>query len=125
MTRKPTVAVIGASNDRSKFGNKAVRAYLRRGYDAYPVNPNAKTIEGLTSYRSVLDVPVALDRVTVYVPPAVGIRLLDEIAAKGAKEVWFNPGAESDELLERAAELGLKPIVACSILGVGEDPNTL
>jgi predicted CoA-binding protein len=125
MSRKPTVAVIGASNDRSKFGNKAVRAYLRRGYGVYPVNPKAETIEGLTSYRSVLDVPAALDRVTVYVPPAVGIRLLDEIAAKGANEVWLNPGAESDELLERAAQLGLKPIVACSILGVGEDPDEL
>ena len=125
MTRKPTVAVIGASTDRAKFGNKAVRAYLRQGYDVYPVNPNARAIEGLTSYRSVRDVPVALDRITVYVPPAVGMRLLDEIAATGAKDIWLNPGAESDELLERAAQLGLKPIVACSILGVGEHPDEL
>ncbi|MBN1917144.1 MAG: CoA-binding protein [Verrucomicrobia bacterium] len=123
--RKPTVAVIGASNDRSKYGNKAVRAYLRQGYDVYPVNPRAETIEGLPSYRSVLDVPAVLDRVTVYVPPAVGIKVLDEIAAKGATEMWLNPGAESDELLARAAELGLTPIVACAILGVGEHPDEL
>jgi predicted CoA-binding protein len=120
---KPAVAVIGASNDRSKFGNKAVRAYLRAGYDVYPVNPNEETIEGLTCYASVLDVPAELDRITVYVPPAVGVKLLDEIAAKGAKEVWLNPGAESDEVVERATELGLRPIAACSILGVGQDPE--
>jgi predicted CoA-binding protein len=122
---KPAVAVIGASNDRSKFGNKAVRAYMTQGYDVYPVNPREASIEGLRCYASVLDVPVELDRITVYLPPAVGVRVLDEIAAKGAAEVWLNPGAESDEVLERAAELGLKPIVACSILGVGMNPDVI
>ncbi len=122
---KPTVAIIGASNDRSKYGNKAVRAYLRQGYDVYPVNPKKETVEGLESYASVLDVPVELDRISVYVPPAVGLTLLDEIAAKNAKEVWINPGAESGEVLRRAAELGLEPVVACSILGVGDDPDRL
>jgi predicted CoA-binding protein len=120
---KPAVAVVGASNDRSKFGNKAVRAYLQQGYDVYPVNPKEETIEGLTCYRSVLDVPAQLDRITVYLPPAVSVKVLDEIAAKGAKEVWLNPGAESDAVLDRATELGLRPIVACSILGVGQDPE--
>lgn len=122
---KPTVAVIGASNDRAKFGNKAVRAYVAQGYDVYPVNPRETTVERLRCYPSVLDVPAELDRITVYVPPAVGIKLLDEIAAKGAAEVWFNPGAESDELIARAAKLGLEPIVACSILGVGLNPDGL
>jgi predicted CoA-binding protein len=122
---KPTVAIIGASTDRAKYGNKAVRAYLRRGYDVYPVNPKERTIEGLTCYRSVLDVPVALDRISVYLPPAVGLKVLDEIAAKGAREVWLNPGADSDEVIERATALGLRPIVACSILGVGEHPDQL
>jgi predicted CoA-binding protein len=122
---KPAVAVLGASNDRSKFGNKAVRAYLKQGYDVYPVNPRETTIERLRCYASVLDVPVELDRITVYLPPAVGITVLDEIAAKGAREVWLNPGAESDEVIERAAELGLEPIVACSILAVGLDPDRI
>ena len=120
---KPAVAVVGASNDRSKFGNKAVRAYLQQSYDVYPVNPNEETIEGLTCYASVLDVPAELDRITVYLPPAAGVKILDEIAAKGAKEVWFNPGADSGEVVQRATELGLQPIVACSILGVGQDPE--
>ena len=120
---KPAVAVIGASNDRSKFGNKAVRAYLKQGYEVYPVNPRETTVEGLRCYASVLDVPADLDRLTVYLPPAIGIKVLDEIAAKGAAEVWLNPGAESDEMIARATELGLTPIVACSILGVGMDPD--
>lgn len=122
---KPAVAIVGASKDRSKFGNKAVRAYLRQGYDVYPVNPKEETIEGLKCCGSVLEVPVGLDRISVYLPPAIGLKVLDEIAAKGAKEVWLNPGADSDAVIARATELGLQPIVACSILGVGEHPDEL
>jgi len=121
-----TVAVVGASNDRSKFGNKAVRAYLKQRWRVFPVHPTAEQIEGLPAYRSVLDIPAErLDRITVYVPPQVGLRLLEEFARKPHGELYINPGAESPELLEHAAQLGLKPIVACSILALGEHPDRL
>jgi hypothetical protein len=116
------VAVIGASADRSKFGNKSVRAHLRRGWTVYPVHPSAETIEELTCFRSVADIPEPLDRITVYVPPEVGITLLPDIAAAGADEVFFNPGSESDALLAEAERLGIKAIVACSIVAIGERP---
>jgi predicted CoA-binding protein len=116
------VAVIGASNDRRKFGNKAVRAFARQGYDVKPVNPNSRIVEGLTAYASIADIPGAIDLVTMYVPPEIGERLLPAIASKQPAELWVNPGAESESLLAKAAALGLQPIVACSILGVGENP---
>jgi predicted CoA-binding protein len=117
-----TVAVIGASNVRQKYGNRAVRAYLRQGWTVYPVNPNETTIEGLSAYRTIADVPGAVDRVSLYVPASVGVTLLDAIKAKGTKELWVNPGAESDELIARAEALGLNPIQACSIVDIGERP---
>lgn len=117
-----TVAVIGASNDRTKYGNKAVRAYLRNGFKVYPVNPKEETVEGLKAYGSILDIQGEVDRATLYVPPEVGLRIIEEIAQKGVKELYINPGAESDELLDRARMLNLKPILACSILAVGLDP---
>jgi predicted CoA-binding protein len=117
------VAVIGASNDRRKFGNKAVRAFVRQGYDVKPVNPKSTMIEGLPAYASITEIPGPVDLVTVYVPPDVGERLLPEIASKRPAELWINPGAESDALLAKAATLGLQPIVACSILGHGENPS--
>jgi predicted CoA-binding protein len=116
------VAVIGASNDRRKFGNKAVRAFARQGYDVKPVNPNTAAVEGFTAYASITDIPGAIDLVTLYVPPEIGERLLPEIANKRPAELWVNPGAESDGLLAKAEALGLQPIVACSILGAGENP---
>ena len=105
---KPTVAILGASADRTKFGNKSVRAHAQAGYDVFPVNPKGGQIEGLQVYPSLADVPAELDRVSVYLPPAIGLAALDEVAAKGCREVWFNPGSESPQILERASELGLK-----------------
>ena len=117
-----SVAVIGASNDRTKYGNKAVRAYLSSGFRVYPVNPKEETVEDLRAFKSILDIPGEVDRATLYVPPEVGLRVIQEIAQKGVKELYVNPGAESDELVEKARQLGLNPILACSILAVGLDP---
>ena len=120
-----TVAVMGASKDRAKFGNKAVRAFRQQGYRVYPVNPNATEIEGLSVYQSIRDVPVRPQRVTVYLPPPVLLKILPDIAARGCDELWLNPGTESDRVLAEAARLGLNVIQACSIVGVGLSPASL
>ena len=120
-----TVAVIGASNDRAKDGNKAVRAFQQQGFTVYPVNPKEETIEGLRAFKSIAEVPTRPNRVSVYVPPAVLLKLLPEIAGKGCDELWLNPGSESAEALSEAERLGLNVIQACSILGVGISPAQL
>ncbi len=120
-----TVAILGASADRSKFGNKAVRAFQQRGYTVYPVNAKETTIEGLQAYPSIAALPVRPQMVSVYLPPQVVLKLLPEIAAKGCDELWLNPGTESEEVLAEAARLGLNVIQACSIVGVGVSPGTL
>lgn len=120
-----TVAIIGASNDRRKFGNKAVRAFQLQGYTVYPVNPNEATVEGLMAFKSIGDVPVRPQMISVYVPPPVLLKLLPEIAARGCEELWLNPGTESDEVLAKAEDLELNVIQACSIVGVGVSPSQL
>ncbi len=117
------VAVIGASTDRSKFGNKAVRAFRNHGDEVVPINPTEAEVEGLKAYRSVLDVPGPIDMATFYVPPKVGERIIEEVARKGIREVWLNPGADSDGLAERARGLNIQAIRACSILGIGDSPS--
>lgn len=119
------VAVIGASSNRRKFGNRAVRAYLQQGYTVIPINPNEREVEGLKTYPSVLDVPGPIDMASFYVPPEIGERVIGEVAQKQIPEVWINPGAESDELLTRARALSLRPIVACSIVALGQNPYSL
>ena len=123
----PTVAILGASADRSKFGNKAVRAFLARGYTVYPVNPKGGEIEGLAAFASLAAIPadIQLDRISVYLPPAIGLKTLPEIAVRKPSEVWLNPGSESDELVAAAEKQGLNVIQACSIVAVGMSPHDL
>jgi predicted CoA-binding protein len=120
-----TVAVIGASNDHRKFGNKAVRAFAQQGYRVYPVNPKESAIEGLPAYKTIGEVPGRPEMISVYVPPPVVLRLLPEIAGKGCDELWLNPGADSDEVVAEAERLGLNVIRACSIVAVGVSPELL
>jgi len=116
------VAVIGASSDRRKFGNRALRAFRRQGYTVLAINPNETVVEGLKTYASVLDVPDAIDMATFYVPPDVGEKVMPEVARKKIPEVWLNPGSESDALIRLARSLDVEPIIACSIIGIGENP---
>jgi uncharacterized protein len=118
-----TVAVVGASSNRAKFGNKALRAFQAEGYTVIPINPNEPEVEGLRTYASVLDVPGPIDMATVYVQPEIAMQLLDQFEEKGIPEVWINPGAETDEMIATARRRKTKVIFACSIMGVGRSPT--
>ncbi len=118
-----SIAIVGASTDRSKYGNKAVRAFVQGGWTVYPVTPKAETVEGLTAYKSIADVPGHLDRISLYVPPAVALEMIDQIAARKPVELFLNPGAESDALVQAAKERGLEPVLACSVVNIGLRPD--
>lgn len=119
-----TVAVLGASQNRSKFGNKSLRAHAKAGYEAFPVNldPSVQEIEGLRSYRSLEEIPKPLDRITLYLPPPVTLDLLPAIAEAGAEEVWLNPGSYDGAVLKRAKELNVPVVEGCSIVDLGMSP---
>jgi predicted CoA-binding protein len=130
-----TIAVLGASADRHKFGNKCVRAYRDVGYKVYPVNPAEREIEGLPVFPTLGEVPAPVDRISVYLPPAVTLSLLPAIAlaaaagatpgAAGATaaEVWFNPGSADGAVLAEARRLGIAARPGCSIVDVGKRPG--
>lgn len=118
-----TIAIIGASTDRTKYGNKAVRAFTQGGWTVFPVNPAAQEVEGLPAYASIRDVPTPIDRISMYVPPSIGRKMLQDIAAKTPKEFFLNPGSADDTLLAEAHALGLQPVQACSIVNIGLRPD--
>lgn len=118
-----SIVIVGASTDRSKYGNKAVRAFRDGGWTVYPVNPKAAEVEGLQAYASLEEVPEPVDRISMYVPPAVGLKMLDAIAAKPHKELFFNPGSDDDQVIAEAKKRGLHPIQACSIVNIGMRPD--
>ena len=110
------------SSNRGKYGNKALRAFEHQGYRVIAINPHESEVEGHRTYASVLDVPEPIDMATVYVPAAVGVVVMEELARKGITEVWLNPGADDGAVVRRARELGLKTVQTCSILAIGESP---
>lgn len=118
-----TVVIVGASRDRKKFGNKAVRAYLKRGWRVVPVNPKDAEVEGVAAVAALDEVEGPVDRVAIYVPPAVGVTLLPAIAQLQPGDFLVNPGAESPELMEEARRLGLRPLERCAIRDIGESPD--
>ncbi|MBI3802732.1 MAG: CoA-binding protein [Nitrospirae bacterium] len=118
------VAIVGASHDRRKFGNKAVRAFLEKGFRVFPVHPSETEVEGLRVYHSVLEIPEEVRTASFYVPPDVGLQIIEEVASKaGMKIVYLNPGADGEKLIRRGSDLGLEIRVACSILAIGADPR--
>ena len=117
------IAVIGASADRRKFGNKALRAFRHAGYTVVPINPHVSEVEGVQAFPTVLDYPGDIDEATVYVPPHIGLRIIDDLVRKRIPKVWLNPGADARPVVDRAKALGLTPLLACSIIGVGESPS--
>ncbi len=115
--QKPVWAIIGASENESKFGNIIYRDLKRAGYQVYGVNPNASAVAGDKVYATLADLPVKPDVVNVVVPSWVGRRIAEDAAREGIRIFWLQPGAESNELIEYARSLGLDVIHhACSMV---------
>ena len=103
-------AVVGASTDRSKYGNKVLRCYQQHGKEVYPINPKAPEVEGLKAYPALAALPVKVPAISVITPPMATEQVVREAAAAGVKHVWMQPGAESPEAIRTAEALGLNVI---------------
>ncbi len=120
-----SIAIIGASANRQKFGNKCVRAYQKLGWQVFPVNPKAVEIEGVKCYASITELPQRPDRVSVYLPPQVTMSIIPDLLQAQVKSLILNPGAESDELVKALRDNGINPQLVCSIRLEGIDPDSL
>jgi predicted CoA-binding protein len=89
-------AVVGASQDRGKYGNKVLRVYQQNKRDVVPVNPKADEVEGLPAYPDLASIPGEIDGVSIITPPAVTEKVVYEALERGIKNIWMQPGAESD-----------------------------
>ena len=118
----PNVAVLGASSNRDKFGNKSVRAHQLAGYTVFPVNPRGGSIEGIQAFTSLSEISEPLDRISAYLPPAILLNTVAEVVATGCQELWLNPGCDTPAVVARCQELGIQHICGCSIVDLGMSP---
>ena len=119
-SRETRFAVIGASADRTKYGNKVLRAYMQQGRKVFPVNPKQTQIEGLPCYAELASLPEPVHGVSIVTPPAVTERMVEQVAAAGIEHVWLQPGAESRTAVEKAEQLGLSIIAGgpCALVAL-------
>jgi predicted CoA-binding protein len=89
-------AVIGATDNTEKYGNKIFKNLKDRGYDVYPVNPKLEELDGVPVYGTLSDIPEKVDVVDFVVPPDVTEQILKECKKLGLSRIWLQPGSESE-----------------------------
>lgn len=114
-------AVVGASSDQAKYGNKVLRCYGQSGRRAIPINPKASEVEGIKAYATLEDVPHQIDCVSVITPPQVTESIVHQANAIGIKHIWMQPGAESELAVKSAENLGMNVIAGgpCLLVVLG------
>ncbi|MBC7094212.1 MULTISPECIES: CoA-binding protein [Thermococcus] len=102
------IALVGATKNSTKYGNIILKDLINKGFEVLPVNPNYDEIEGLKCYRSVKEIPKEVDVIVFVLPPKVGIQVAKEAVEAGFKKLWFQPGAESEEIREFLEKAGVE-----------------
>ena len=98
--KNTSIALIGASNDKNKYGNKIYLNLRSKGYNVIPINPKENTIENDKAYTSIEEMEKLPDIANFVVPPPVALKIAHHVTKLGIKYLWFQPGSESNELEE-------------------------
>ncbi len=98
-------ALLGATDDKSKYGYKIFRALEDKGYTVYGINPKYDTIDGIKVYKDINEVPAVVDGINIIVNPKIALASLPVIKEKGIKNLWFQPGSFNDEVIAKAKEM--------------------
>lgn len=91
----PAFGVVGASNNRNKYGNKVLRVYLQNHKNVYPINPKEKVIEGIAVLPDIKSLPADVKSISIITPPPITEQIVRQAITKGIKNIWMQPGAES------------------------------
>ncbi len=97
-------AVIGASSNRTKYGNKVLRVFQQNGRPVFPVNPRAEQIEGLRAYPDLASLPQKPYGISIITPPPITEQIVEQAASLGIKHIWMQPGAESARAIALAQQ---------------------
>jgi predicted CoA-binding protein len=116
-------AVVGASPDRDKYGNKVLRCYLQHRLPVVGVNRKHTAVEGAPCFATLTAIPAAQRplAVSVVAPPAAAMRIVDDAVASGVRHLWFQPGAEDPAAIAAAEAAGIAVIAGgpCLLVALG------
>jgi predicted CoA-binding protein len=112
----PAFGVVGASTNPDKYGNKILRCYQQNDYPVIPVHPSETQVEGVDCVASVADLPEGVSSISIITPPKVTEKVVEQAAAKGIRNIWMQPGAESPAAVKYCEDQGLNVIADGSCL---------
>jgi uncharacterized protein len=112
----PVIAVVGANDNPAKYGSVIYRDLKAKGYRVYAVNPNRDTVDGDRAYPDLADLPDTPDIIDIVVPPRQTVRVLDRAAELGLNNIWVQPGAEDQAVMDRLAEGGFNYLANACIM---------
>lgn len=118
MLELKTWAVVGATDNQNKFGYKIFKMMLESGYEVYPVNPGIQEVLGKKCYSSLSELPIVPQAVDMVVSPKIGERIVRECGELGIQNIWFQPGASSQDLLNLCEHLNLNVVNACIMVEI-------
>ncbi len=117
----PAFGVVGASSNREKYGNKVLRCYQQKKMKVWAVNPRESSVEGAPTVASVADLPSDVQSISIITPPPVTEQVVQQAIAKGIRNVWMQPGAESPKAIEACEKAGVNVIGdgSCALVVLG------
>ena len=117
----PAFGVVGASNNHQKYGNKVLRCYRQHNKKVYPINPIEETVEGLTCLHDVSELPNEVQSISIITPPNITEKIIDQAIQKKIKNVWMQPGAESELAIKKCKDNNINIIAEgpCLLVELG------
>lgn len=105
--KEKKIAVVGVSHKEEKFGYRIFKDLLDSGYNVDGVNPADGEISGKKIFRCLKDMPVLPDLVITVVPSEATERIVEECKELGIREIWMQPGSESNNAVKKAKDYGI------------------
>jgi predicted CoA-binding protein len=94
------IAVVGVSRNNRKFGNTVYRELKKKGYEVYPINPYAQTIDGDVCYPDITSIPEKPDAVLLSISQDKTEAIVEEILDAGIDKVWMQQGSQSEKAIK-------------------------
>ncbi len=115
---QPVVALVGATNDSSKFGNIIMRDLRGRDFTVIPINPRAQAVEGIPAFPNLKDAHAEheIGLVVYVVPPKFTLQSLEEARTLGLNRVWVQPGAGDDAVQSYLEEHGFEYLMNACVM---------
>lgn len=110
------IAVVGASNDPSKYGNIIVRNLAAKGYTVLPVNPRETSIAGLPAYPDLASAPGPLHLVDIVTPPEVTTGIVEQAARLGLPALWLQDGSYDEATLAAVEKASIPTVYEACIM---------